>query len=774
MGRHNRTVIVALVLVIAIVRPVAAEVTGEQVKQAIAGGVEYLKKHQNKIDGSWGEIPLQAGGMSALVTLALLSCGEDPKSPHMAKALFYMESLGPPSAVYTTSLQTMVFAAADPKKYQLQITRNARWLEGAQVIVGEKKGAWAYGDRGNGDNSNTQFALLALHEAERVGVKISDRTWRLALNYWLSTQKPDGSWGYYEGAPSTGSMTCAGISSVAIAAGRLHEGDASVAGDSVACCGQNNLETDALDRGLRWLGQKFVVGGNPAGINTETWRLYYLYGVERVGRLTGQRFLGRHDWYREGAETFVAEQDRFQKYWKGNGIMEDNPILATSFCLLFLSKGRRPVVISKLKYGDDKTWDLHRDGVQNLTRRVEQRWKRDLIWQTIDVKPATVEDLLQTPVLFISGRDSLPLTREQKENLKQYIDQGGFIFAEACEGDGCDGKAFDREFRALMQELFPNSQLRLLPPDHPVWYAEEKVDPKYMRPLYGVDACCRTSVVYCPRNLSCFWSLLRHDRPDEYPDEVRKEIEAVMRIGENVVTYATNRELKDKLDRPQLALSTGNKELTRGTLFVPKISHGGGSDDAPNALANLLTAMQRQTQVSVNVEARQIAPTDEQLFNNPLVFMHGRRNFRFSPAERKSLATFLERGGFLFADSICASSQFTESFRGEMQAIFPDAKLVRIPVSHAMFTQEFRGFDLSQVTLRDPQSRSSDDPLTAKLTPATPFLEGIEIEGRWAVIFSPYDLSCALENSASLECKGYIKQDAAKIGINVILYALQQ
>ena len=99
-------------------------------------------------------------------------------------------------------------------------------------MTGDKKGAWAYGDRGNGDNSNAQFALLALHEAERVGVKISDRTWKLALNYWLGTQKADGSWGYYEGAPSTGSMTCAGIASVAIAAGRLHEGDASVTGES--------------------------------------------------------------------------------------------------------------------------------------------------------------------------------------------------------------------------------------------------------------------------------------------------------------------------------------------------------------------------------------------------------------------------------------------------------------------------------------------------------------------------------------------------------------
>ena len=55
----------------------------------------------------------------------------------------------------------------------------------------------------------------------------------------------------------------------------------------------------------------------------------------------------------------------------------------------------------------------------------------------------------------------------------------------------------------------------------------------------------------------------------------------------------------------------------------------------------------------------------------------------------------------------------------------------------------------------------------------SPVLEGIEIDGRLAVIFSPFDLSCALENQGSIECKGYLQQDAAKIGLNVILYAMQ-
>jgi hypothetical protein len=50
----------------------------------------------------------------------------------------------------------------------------------------------------------------------------------------------------------------------------------------------------------------------------------------------------------------------------------------------------------------------------------------------------------------------------------------------------------------------------------------------------------------------------------------------------------------------------------------------------------------------------------------------------------------------------------------------------------------------------------------------------VELDGRLAVVFSPLDISCAMENAASLECKGYLREDAARLGVNLLLYALQQ
>jgi uncharacterized protein DUF4159 len=297
-------------------------------------------------------------------------------------------------------------------------------------------------------------------------------------------------------------------------------------------------------------------------------------------------------------------------------------------------------------------------------------------------------------------------------------------------------------------------------------------DPEFW--LWGLDACCRTSVIYCPRSLSCYWELAHPYRESSQPPEIKAEIETVLRLGGNVVAYATNRELKNKLDRPQVAISNPGGKSPRGALVVAKLSHNGGADDAPSALNNLLAVMEQKLEMRVDYERRMVAPTDEKLFDFPLIFAHGRRSFSFSAQERKALKDYLDRGGFLFADAICASKEFADSLRAELKKIYPDASFARIPPSHAMFSEEFRGFGLQSVTLRDPQIRDEGDPLTAKLVKTTPLLEGLEIDGRLAVVLSPYDISCALEKGASLDCKGYIPADAAKIGANVLLYALQQ
>ena len=47
---------------------------------------------------------------------------------------------------------------------------------------------------------------------------------------------------------------------------------------------------------------------------------YSLYGLERTGRLSGKRFLGDHDWYREGCDYLVRTQNKEEGSWPGKSV----------------------------------------------------------------------------------------------------------------------------------------------------------------------------------------------------------------------------------------------------------------------------------------------------------------------------------------------------------------------------------------------------------------------------------------------------------------------
>ena len=767
-----------ILLVLIVTSSVAAEVTDQAVERTLRDATRFLVSKQ-EADGSWpdSEYPNFPTGVTSLCTLALLNAGMTPEDPPIRRALNYLRSQRKLNRTYTRALQTIVLCTAEPEKDLFpQVSENVMWLQAAQRkgAAGEAAGSWGYesGSRDE-DPSNAQFALLALYEAERAGVEVKDSTWRLALSYWQRKQRQDGSFGYQASRSSTGSMTCAGMGSLIICSGHVSELNALVGENgNVQCCQAVDDPDGELERAFAWLGKNFSVSRNPSvpASRTESRLFYYLYALERVGRLAGRRFIGRHDWYREGAEYLIERQDQLSGYWSDNGKV----LVPTAFSVLFLSKGRRPVLVSKLQRNPQDDWNRHRHDIAHLTGYVEKRWKQDLTWQVVDISVATVADLWQSPVLFLTGRDGLEFLQAEKEALREYIERGGFLFAENC----CEGGSFDRDFRALMAELFPDSPLRLLPPDHSIWFAEQRVNPKYLRPLEGLDACCRTGVVYCPERLSCYWELAvpQRSRQKQLDDEVVEEIRACLAIGTNVVTYATGRQLKEKLDLSgfvSVVKSSANRD--RASLFVAKLQHNGGSDEAPSALSNLLATVGRQTNLPVATEKRILAPTDPNLPDYPIAFVHGRRRFSWNAAERLAIRTFIENGGVLVADAICANDEFATSFRNEVKHIFPGKILSRIPPDHPLFTKEYLGHDLRTVALNEPRARRNpNDPLRPRTQQIRPLLEGVEMDGQFVVLFSPYDLSCALENRPSLECQGYAREDAAKLATNIMLYAMQQ
>lgn len=806
-----------------------AGLTAAAVKEAIERAIEYLCKQQTT-RGGWKEYPGYEPGTTALCVLALLTAGLDENNPTVAKALDYLADVSPldQNQTYPISLQTMAFCQANPERFHDQIQANVAWIVERQMHTNnEHRGGWSYvGNRQEAeraDNSNSQFALLALFEAELAGFRIDDAVWNAAEDYWLRMQNEDGSWGYRssslnaEGFPSgygTGSMTCAGISALAICSGVREAARARIEGERAYCCQDSEDEIAVrISRGLNWLGKHFSVKTNPGrAAGSDSYFFYYLYGLERVGRLTANRFVGQSDWYREGAEALLRRKGVLSDFWNAQKDFANNNSVTTSFALLFLSKGRWPTLVSKLRYGEDDYWNEHPNDLAHLTQRVEKEWGQRLVWQTIDSEKATVDDLLQTPILVISGTlDPSPKDPAQRRRLtrilREYLEQGGFVFAEALDGD----VSFETGFRALMSEALADfvgtadesaegaspDLFRLLEPSHPIWSAERPVPPDMLRPVYGLDFGCRTSVVFVPAyrpqpdaagrapsvfgdrpSLSCLWEAAvkrpRGAAASNPPSaKALQEQEAAFILGMNICAYATNRQMKFKDEIPaDVAEELEKTRDVHNSLFAGILECGAGSSCAPRAIPNLMKTIRARLGVPTQLYVPHTSLKNDDVYDYPTLFMHGRSAFSFSEEERERLRLYFERGGFLFVNSVCASKNFEKSFFDEIAAVLPDEQLVEVPVDDPIFSGKFGGFKIDKLQYRS-QKTDENRKTDSVVTDAPPKLLGVERNGRWILLFSPFDVSCALENSAAANCEGLTQKSAFYLATNILFYSAE-
>lgn len=776
---------------------VAADPLGISIKESIERGKKFLISQQ-LADGSWTITQDEFRvGVTSLVVLSLINSGMTPQDVPVKRGLQYLRKLpaNAPESHYETyqvALMIMALSAAkDGAADRVKISQLAQRLESGQMTK-TNSGAWGYELSGGGgliggDNSNSQFAVLGLREAVEAGAVVSKETWERCRDYWVRGQNHDGGWGYTSQnnqQGSYGSMSVAGVSSLAICEQMLRN-DLGVAPDGTPPCCQATMPNKELEDGLKWLGRHFRPGQNPGHGNGNI--LYYIYGVERAGRLSGQRFFGEHDWYREGAAYLVAMQNGVSGRWDGAGHGEDNPIVSTCYSLLFLSKGLAPVLVNKLKYGprqpgqplevvgDD--WNRHRRDVRNLTEHISglPKWPKLLTSQEVDIGRAVKADgvnaLLQAPVLFITGQDRPHFDPEELKLLKEYLQEGGFIFATPT----CQGAEFEAGLREVLTQILPpgEGELKPLPPDHPVYRSEHLLQPDGVK-LFGVDFGCRTTVIYSPEDLGCLWDYWARQDPPKRNPQLKAKIVRATQIGVNVMAYATGREPPDKTDAPQkIAENADLDNIERGLLQIAQIRHDGAWNAAPRALRNLLLALNETVGLTASTKMHDMAIADPNVFQFPILYMHGRNRFSMNADDRKQLKEFLDRGGVLFADSCCGAKPFDKSFREFINGLYPDKKLERIAVDHELFSDKI-GRDIRKLRRRTQEAAEASAAASMVVREVDPFIEAIELDGRLAVIYSKYDISCALERQAAGNCEGYLPEDAVKLATNIVLYALLQ
>ncbi len=163
----------------------------------------------------------------------------------------------------------------------------------------------------------------------------------------------------------------------------------------------------------------------------------------------------------------------------------------------------------------------------------------------------------------------------------------------------------------------------------------------------------------------------------------------------------------------------------------------------------------------VVVSEKDMFPRDPGLVYYPLVYLHGRSSVHYEQEDLQALSHHLNPGaGTLFADAACGSADFDASFRQLAAVLIPDHPLVPIPHDDDLFTTKV-AFDLKDVQYTHAAGGRRD----------LPQLEGVKLDDHWAIIYSKYDIGCALEQNTELSCKGYTHESAVKIATNVVVYS---
>lgn len=209
------------------------------------------------------------------------------------------------------------------------------------------------------DNSNTQFAILALWTAQRYDVPMQ-RTLRMIVRRYLTSQNRDGSWGYdyrfgggMERQPHP-AMTCVGLIGLAVGYG-LADAEPQPDGKLV--------QDPRILNGLIAMSQS-IGKPSPSFLNLPMQNLYLLWSIERVAVLYKMPMIGDKDWYRWGAQVLVSNQ-QFDGNWIGGGYHGSSPILDTCLALLFLKQANLVKDLTdKLRFNPN---DLNHSIMEKLT-----------------------------------------------------------------------------------------------------------------------------------------------------------------------------------------------------------------------------------------------------------------------------------------------------------------------------------------------------------------------------------------------------------------------
>jgi hypothetical protein len=201
-----------------------------------------------------------------------------------------------------------------------------------------------------------------------------------------------------------------------------------------------------------------------------------------------------------------------------------------------------------------------------------------------------------------------------------------------------------------------------------------------------------------------------------------------------------------------------SKPENPSAVTIARLKYDGGGNWywGRSAIPNLHKFIKENTRIEIEDQEVVVTATDPELFRYPFLFLTGHGNIRFSDDEISALRTYLENGGFLFAND---SYSLAESFRREIARVFPENELVELPFSNPVY----------HVLYDFP----SGLPKIHKHDEKPPQGFGITINNKLAVFFAyESDIGDGWEDPEVYNDPPEKRLAALKMGANLVAYAL--
>lgn len=157
------------------------------------------------------------------------------------------------------------------------------------------------------------------------------------------------------------------------------------------------------------------------------------------------------------------------------------------------------VQVANLIYAGTKTSECFSD---HFLRRAEKDSAISTSRRLHSVKLAS-QEIYNFPLLIMTGEGEFQLLPEERQNLREFVERGGFLLASS----GCSSQEWDRSFRSEMAKVFQDREMKPLAQDHLVFHtaydvAELQAKHGTPQPLVGIHFGTRLGVLYSQDGLN--------------------------------------------------------------------------------------------------------------------------------------------------------------------------------------------------------------------------------------------------------------------------------